>query len=228
LAKDSLSSPDLNIALWSAGIGLIAALGLGFLLHLLAKSQIKNTYIPLRRALRSARAAALKELSEAKHKHEEEYVGARLRRDTEIKASKERSVPILLRAAKTRETGLAALTAEYETKLGAFESERTRAKSAAESSQSRATLELDKRRQRELDAAKVRHEKQLAEAHKKHEENWQALQRLWQEGLASAATPIEHGNGHEAPTALDWTDPRWQNWQPRRIHRPNPQRLRSI
>ncbi|HEV8377262.1 MAG TPA: hypothetical protein VGP99_00305, partial [Tepidisphaeraceae bacterium] len=51
--KDSLSNPDLNIALWSGGIGLVAALVFGFLLRLLAKSQIKNTYIPLRRSLRS-------------------------------------------------------------------------------------------------------------------------------------------------------------------------------
>src|SRR5205823_11984577 len=136
--------------------------------------------------------------------HDEEYVGARLRRDTEIKSAKERSVPILLRAAKTRETGLAALTAEYETKLAAFEAERTRAKSAAESSHSRAMLELDKRRQREVEAAKERYDKQIAEADRKHEENWQALQRLWREGLASAATPIEHGNGQEAPAVLDW------------------------
>jgi S-DNA-T family DNA segregation ATPase FtsK/SpoIIIE len=212
--KDSLTSPDVSIALWSAGIGLVAALIFGFLIRLWANSKIKTTYIPLRRSLRSAGAAAQKELGEAKRKHDEEYVGAQLRRDTEIKSAKEKSVPIMLRAAKTREAGLAALTADYETKLAAFEAERTRAKSAAESSQSRAMLELDKRRQRELDAAKDRHGKQIEEAKRKYEENWQALRRIWREGLASAATPIEHGNGHDGPAVLEWNDPRWQNWQP--------------
>src|SRR5437762_2165322 len=145
-------------------MGLVVALLVGDLLKLLANSQIRKTFIPLRRSLRSARAAAHKELNEAKRKHDEDYVGARLRKDTEIKSAKEKATPILLRAAKTRETGLAALTAEYETKLAGFEAERTRAKSAAESSQSRAMLELDKRRQRELDAATERHEKQIADA----------------------------------------------------------------
>src|SRR6185503_4814068 len=212
--KESLTSPDMNIALWSGAIGLVVAIVLGVLLKLLANSQVRNTYIPLRRSLRSARAAAHKELTEAKRKHDEEYVGARLRKDTEIKSAKEKATPILLRAQRTREAGLAALTAEYETKLAAFEAERTRAKSAAESSQSRAMLELDKRRQRELDAAKEKHATQLAEAKRKHEENWEALHRAWREGLAAAATPIEHGNGQDGPAVLDWSDPRWQNWQP--------------
>jgi ABC-type multidrug transport system fused ATPase/permease subunit len=207
-------TPDPPLIAWSAAIGLIAALILGFLLRLLANSQVGKTFIPLRRALRAARAAAQKELSDAKRKHDEEYVGSKLRRDNEIKSAKEKSVPILLRAAKTRETGLAMLTTEYETKLAAFEAERTRAKSAAESSQSRAMLETEKRRQRELDGSRERHENQIAAAKQKHAEAWQALERIWQEGMASAAAPIGQDNGQHAPAVLDWTDPRWANWQP--------------
>ncbi len=168
------SSTDLsNLAIdpKSIGIGVGGALvflcGLGAALYFVAKSQIHKTMMPFKQAAADARVAAKAVLDLAAEQRSARRSRATTKRNVEVEGIKAQHAPVLNRAVKTRDAGIAAVQIEYNRSFARIESRRDKSSDDNNAWKQQNIDHVEQRYQQEVATATERYDASLRDAEAK-------------------------------------------------------------
>jgi DNA segregation ATPase FtsK/SpoIIIE-like protein len=194
------------------GLLLSALLGVG--LWMLARSQIRQTYVPLRQFAAAARSAAVLAAAYAKEEREVARARAIRKRNSEIQAVKQQFAPQLTRATKNRDSGMQTIQADHTRKLEKTEAARDKSLAEIISWQRQNSQSIEQKYELEIQAAEQKHENQLRQSKEKLEHDNASLRRRWTDGLARIRTPLVEQNRAGGGQPQRWDDPLWKKWTP--------------
>ncbi len=187
----------------------------GIALRMVANSQIRKVYTPLRTELILARRAADQQLVDAATKRDADKEAAITARDAEVQAAKELIGPHAVKAFREREAGLVTAQTELTQKNARIDKIRQTAIAETDQWLRRQLHDLDHKRERDQKQNKATHEERQKNIEQRHEQRRQELQQRWTLGLQQIQEPIDR-NGHNAalthPPA--WNDSAWKSWTP--------------
>lgn len=190
----------------------------GVLLKMLARSQVRSTYLPLRQALAAAVDAADAALNESRSQRDQKTTQATRKRDLEIQAARDKYGPLQAQAAQNRQTAINVVETNYARRLTRLNAQYEQALAQVRQSQDQNLAEAERSRQREIADAQAQHDQAVASSNQQYEQARAELEHRWHEGLAQIQTPIERNlqTSDDAQILLDWRDVRWSNWTPPR------------
>ena len=213
-------APDVKV-IALAVVGALIFCGLLFGgLYFVAKSQVRGVYVPMRRAVVSARAAANAVAEKASQDREAARARALRKRNTEVEVIKKQHAPQLSRAQQIRQATLKTIEADYAKKLERIESHRDRALAEVTAWQKQHADSVEQKHAAEMQGAQQKHEAQLHATKAALEQETVALKREWSDGLAAIRTPLaqQRAGGSAAPDR--WDDPAWSAWTPPKTFNP--------
>src|SRR5688572_13027802 len=194
-----------------ASVALLAAFGV--LLWFTAKRQVRDTFIPLRRALGAARMfAQLHHDASAGHR---EQIAARAtkRRDLEVAAAAEKVAPLKSRNARNREAALQTAREQHSLSVAKVESQRSQARATLEQWRQDTLADVDRAYSQQVAAEARNYETEVATAERRYKEERGSLEQHWNEGLRKIEEPIAETDGQNGHPH-DWDDPAWRRWVP--------------
>jgi DNA segregation ATPase FtsK/SpoIIIE, S-DNA-T family len=197
-----------SLAIWVGGAGVVLAVGL-FLLSSMAKKQIVAVYTPFRRAMDGAAVANENLLAQATLEHDLNLNRARQQNKKELQAAKERTAPILDKAAKKRDSTLQAGLADVQAKTVQNQSLRKTATGELEQWRQKKLEELKKLFDAENVKMANRSTSAEADIRARHAAQRAELEKRWNDGLKHIQEPMQEGK-HAYPA---WNDPIWDNWK---------------
>jgi RAQPRD family integrative conjugative element protein len=142
------------------------------------------------------------------------------KRDTEVRAAKEKYGPIITGARQEREQGLRDLASKYSRRTSEIERGRDAARGTAEAER-RGSLE---EAQRTLDAAKSAaesaHARATGTASTRYETDWSAMERDWKTGMLAAYAAADRLISESERVLPEWDSDEWKAWSPPRVGAP--------
>lgn len=155
-------------------------------------------------------------LSEAAAKRDRLSAALKDKRDSEVRAAKEKYTPAITGARQEKEHTLRELAAKYSRRVSEIERARDDEIGAAERERG-ALLESA---QRALDLATSGAQRGYAEAmelaNTRHQAEWSALAREWKSGMQGAYSAADAVIQVSARASPPWDSPAWEGWAPPR------------
>ena len=202
-------------------LGALAFCGLlGALLYFVAKSQVRNVYVPMRRAIAVTRTAARAAAEKADDERGAALARAERKRKQEVQVIKGQFAPQLSRAQKNRDSATRIIEADYAKKIERFEEHRDRALAEATAWQKQHAEVIEQKHAAEMQAAQQRHEAQVRAANEQFAADTAALKRRWHDGLLAIRAPLQHQKAGGAATITRWDDAAWRSWTPPKTFNP--------
>ena len=187
---------------------------LGLALWLLARSQVRRAYAPLRQSLDRARHAAQTIYENAKAERDHKLARASKKRDLEVHAAKAKFEPMLSRARQNRDSAMRSIDGEYSRRITRIGSQRDQEHRAADEWLHEHLTGLARHRDDDLRTVRETHDERLRQIEQKYRHGREELQRRWQEGLQRISAPIEPTDDSNGRALEDWEDPQWHSWRP--------------
>lgn len=200
----------IGIAAGASALFLVVA---GAALWFTAKRQVRETFIPLRRGLRSARIAAKLHYDTGANHREEVTVRATKRRDLELAAAAEKVAPLKTRNARKREAALQAAQDHYSGSVAKVEGQRSQARAKVDQWRQEKLAEVDGAYAEQMATETRQYETEVAAAERRYADERAGLERNWNEGLRKIEEPIAGSDGSNGQPH-DWDDPAWRRWVP--------------
>jgi flagellar biosynthesis GTPase FlhF len=190
---------------------MVALIVAGLWLRRVADQQLRDVYLPLRRAIDAGQATALARYKRTIKEQEDIQAHAAKRRDMEMHTAKERRTPLLARATRNLETGMQTAEAEKGRQATWIHTQCERAKNEAEKQRREQLAHLQQKMEQELAAIRQRQEKRLQTEQAQYQQQLAALQQRWTAGLDRLRAPMREGRPF-----LAWEDEAWAQWTPPR------------
>ncbi len=208
---DQLQLRPMALAFVVAGVAwTLIAIGL----RMLANTQIRSTWLPLARAMQSARqtAKATREhsttvLMDRRAAAEEQY-------KKELKDAKAKFQPLLDQAGHTRETGLRQLAQDTAKQTALLDAARDKANHDAQAKLDQGLESLAAQHERQLRDFGDKHAEMDAQIEARHAAARTALQDHWQSELADIQAPMQPAAGENQQALMRWDETAWRNWTP--------------
>ncbi len=194
-----------------AGVVLVLSIILGIWLRRVADRQLQAAFVPLRIALDDANHA-----SKAMHDREVAAQEKRLKEagekfDVEISVAKDKRVPLLANANRTRDAALVQAKADQAKQIGFVEAKRNRATAEAAKILTDRKEHLDAELKKEVETNHAKANARLAEYSAIYEKEFGDLKGRWTNGLAEIQKPIHGATGG---ALLPWEEEAWKDWKP--------------
>jgi DNA segregation ATPase FtsK/SpoIIIE, S-DNA-T family len=181
-----------------------------FMLKSMARKQVIEAYVPLKRELDAARIENNNAVERAKMKRETDLAKAIKQQKLESQSAREKANPILDKGAKKKEAGLKAAQVEFETKNAENVAQRKASSEELEQWRTRKLAELKQRYEAELAKIDARLQSRQKEIGGRHDAERAALETRWSDGLAAIQAPMQE----DGMTPIAWNDPSWKKWTP--------------
>jgi ABC-type multidrug transport system fused ATPase/permease subunit len=210
---------SVNVVIVSIVCGLAFCGLAGWLLYILARSQIRNAYIPLRRSISLARSAAKEIAKQSSQQREESRAKATRKRNHEVESVKRQYAPYLQRAQQQKESAIQAIEADYVRRLEHLDTTRDRQLAEIKAWEKQHTEAIDQKLRAEIERAQQKFNADTQAARKRQDDAYHALRQQWQDGLRSIQAPLaaqaqSNGAGARSPRLDRWDDPAWKTWAP--------------
>ncbi|HEV2292853.1 MAG TPA: FtsK/SpoIIIE domain-containing protein [Tepidisphaeraceae bacterium] len=200
-------------------IGIAAGASAAFLtiagaaLWFTAKRQVRETFIPLRRALLAARTSAQLHHDAGARQREQTASRATRRRNLEIAAATEKVAPLKSRNARNREAALRTAGEHFSRVVARVEGQRSHARAALEQWRQDALAQLERAHSQQVAAEAQNYESEVATAERRYADERASLERDWNQGLRKIEEPIAASDGSNGQPH-GWDDPAWRRWVP--------------
>jgi S-DNA-T family DNA segregation ATPase FtsK/SpoIIIE len=205
---------DIKVIALSILGALVFCGALGALLWMMAKSQIRNVYLPMRQSGTTARTAAKGSAEKSAEAREASRSRAIRKRNTEIETVKRQFAPIVARATKNRDGALQTLQVDYDRRLQRIESNRQRQLAETGAWQQQSGDSLEQKYNAEVQSGLQRFEGQTGEGQSSLQQAQTALRQRWHDGLTAIQAPLAAQAKTGGPRLDRWDDPAWKTWTP--------------
>jgi hypothetical protein len=195
------------------GAAFAAVLLIGTGLWFLGKSHVRNTYVPLSRAMASAMHAARMQFDSEAKARDAKLARATRQRDLEAQAARDRLSPVVAKAARTRDQLLQVAQSDHSRRRKRVEAERDQKQREADDWRNASVAEIDAKRDGDLHAAQEHRATATAQADRTYRDARQSLEHRWKSGLSRISAGFSENDGQ---LYYPWDDPYWQSWAPPR------------
>ena len=200
-------------AIGIAAVGmLIVAIGLGLLLRIVGRRQVRETYEPLRRSLAVARKLAHEHAARAARRQELRNGEVHRKRDVEVQRLKDKSAPVFASLTRKRADAVEAADNQVRDNLQNLQNAREQAIRQADEDLATELESLRRGQAADLADAQKRFDLQTQDSRRTHDLARAALERRLREGLASIQAPMGDKAGGNGQVLRDWADPYWGSW----------------
>jgi len=212
--------PNLEALSIGLGAGALLCVILGLVFRSVARSRVRQAFVPLRQASWVAREVIAADLKAAEERREADLESAEQKRQEEVQGAKDRLGPLAAGAVKRREIDLAAADADFNHRIPELAQCRDQALADAEAWVQKHKTDLAERIAAELAKSAKRHAERKAEVEAWYVQARADLKLNWEAGLARINEPIAKAGGKlNAP--LDWGDAgAWKAWLPPKTFAP--------
>jgi len=212
IAGKVLSGPELDIKQIGifAGGALVGSLVIGFLLRMMAVSQVRKMVVPIRLASDACRHATKQQLKIANEIRTQKITVSARKRDAETQKAKSRSAPALTEASRDRDQKIDSLGTDQTKQLARLTQKRDKGQVDADAWLGKQKQEITIRAARDQEQAVQTHRQRIEAAHQAHDHARGELEQGWSDGLKRIQNPQDDGATNLSETYPNGSDPKWR------------------
>jgi S-DNA-T family DNA segregation ATPase FtsK/SpoIIIE len=200
--------------LLDVGLGVVAAVALLALLHVVARSRIAHLVSTLRQQAGEGRAIAQQcRIIAERHRdrHQQELIE---KRDIDLRLAREKYEPILAEIKQRRDYHIERIHERFPREIQEHKETFERDKKTVDDEYRMRMAFLQKQHDQDQRELKDRYAAQMQQTRTQYETDWNALEERWNSGMRRVYADLDVVNAEAARLFPPWNDRVWNGWQP--------------